>query len=84
LLLSRPNWSRPLPRPLKIPDIITLRTLADVRSLLSHVPAQRRHLDTWRHVAKCLNDAARGGDIASAVIALRMVLSLERVPCLPQ
>jgi hypothetical protein len=54
--LSRPNWSRPLPRPLKIPDIMTLRTLADVRSLLNHVPAQRRHLDTWRHVAKCLND----------------------------
>jgi hypothetical protein len=63
---------------------MTLRTLADVRSLLSHVPAQRRHLDTRRHVAKCLNDAARGGDIAGAVIALRMVLMLEHVPCEPQ
>ena len=83
-MLSRPNWSRPLPRPLKIPDIMTLRTLADARTLLSHVPAQRRHLDTWRHVAKCLNDAARGGDIAGAVIALRMVLMLEHVPCLPE
>jgi hypothetical protein len=61
-----------------------LRTLVDVRTLLSHVPAQRRHLDTWRHVAKCLNEAARGGDIASAVVALQMVLFLERVPCLPQ
>jgi hypothetical protein len=63
---------------------MTLRTLADVRSLLSHVPAERRRLDTWRHVAKCFDHAARGGDIASAVIALRMVLSLECVPCLPQ
>ena len=36
------------------------------------------------HVAKCLNDAARGGDIASAVVAQRMVLELEGVPCLPQ
>ena len=82
--MSRPDWSRPLPQPLKIPDIMTLRTPADARTLLSHVPAERRHLDTWRHVAKCLNDAARGGDIAGALVALQMVLSLERVPCLPQ
>ena len=55
--------------------------LADARNLLSHVPAQRRHLDTWRHVAKCLDDAARGGDIAGAAVALRMVLMLEHAPC---
>ena len=82
--MSRQNWSRPLPRPLKIPTVTTLRTLADVRTLLSHVPAERRRLATWRHVAKCFDDAARGGDIANAVVALQMVLSLERVPCLPQ
>jgi hypothetical protein len=82
--VSRPNWSRPLPQPLKIPDIMTLRTLADARTLLSHVPAQRRQFNTWRHVAKCIDDAAHGGDVASAVIALRIVLMLEHVPCKPQ
>ena len=35
-------------------------------------------------VAKCLDDAAPGGEIAGAVVALQMVLSLDRVPCLPQ
>ena len=83
-MLFRPNWSRKLPRPLKIPSVMTLRTLADVRALLGHVPAERRRLDTWQHVAKCLNEAARGGSVNDVTIALRLVLMLEHVPCLPR
>ena len=40
--------------------------------------------DTWRHIAKCLDDAALGNDIPGAVVALRLVLQLERVPLLRQ
>ena len=58
--MSRPNWSRKLPRPLKIPSVMTLKTLADVRKLIGHLPADRRELNTWRHVAAELDKAAAG------------------------
>ena len=82
--MARPDWSRKLPRPLKLPTIMTLRTLGDIRAMLSRLPAERRQQSTWRHVADRLQLAARGGDINDAVISLRLVLQLERVPCLPQ
>ena len=83
--LSRPNWSRRLPRPLKIPTVMMLKTLADVRELIArHLPARCREQYIWRNVADQLAAAARGGSIDNAVVSLRLALQLERVPCLPQ
>jgi len=73
LPLASPDWSRELPRPLKIPTIATLRTLGDIRALLGHLPADRRAQSTWRHVADRLHHAARGGDVNEAVTSLRLV-----------
>lgn len=38
-----------------------LRTLADARTLIGHLPKEHRAKDTWQHVTKTLNEAARGG-----------------------
>jgi len=56
--LPRPNWSRPLPRPLKIPTVMDLHTLADVRELVElHLPAECRERD-WRPIGCTMRLAA--------------------------
>jgi hypothetical protein len=78
---KRPAWSTPLPRPITIPKVMTLKTLADVRALLRHIPKERRGLMTWQHVDKTLQACAAGeDDPVSLSVALRLVLQCERVP----
>jgi hypothetical protein len=77
--MPSPNWSRPLPRPLKIPGVMDLHTLADVRTLIGHLPKATRAKDTWQSVERALKKAASSTDTAQVSIALQMVLMLEGV-----
>jgi hypothetical protein len=56
------DWSRALPRPLTIPTVMDLVTLADVRTLIGHLPKETRARDTWQQVEAELKKAAVGGD----------------------
>ena len=78
---KRADWSRPQPRPLVIPEVMTLVTLADVRELMRYLPDDRRARPTWRHVASELDKAAAGADTVDVSIALRMALMIENVEC---
>jgi hypothetical protein len=82
--VSRPGWSRALSRPLIIPGIMTLKTLADVREHMRHLPSGHREKATWKHVADCLAEAAHGADTVDVAVALQMVLSMEGVECRPK
>jgi hypothetical protein len=82
---KRRDWSRPLPQPLQILDenekpIITLKTLGDVRKMLSGLPEPYPLKTTWGHVAVMLDEAARGGDIMDVVVPLRRCWGGDRVP----
>ena len=83
-MAKRADWSRRLLRPLVIPTLMTLKTLADVRELMGHLPEDRRARSTWRHVATQLDQAAAGADPADAAIPLRLALMLEGVECRAQ
>jgi len=54
-----------------------LRTLADVRELLTHLPERCRDKSTWQHVISCLEEAALDGDTQNVAVPLRMMLSME-------
>ena len=81
--MSRPDWSRSLPRPLTIPDVLTLETLLTFRALIEkHLPAEYRSKFTWRQLAGLVRRAAEGQqDIDEVSTALRIVLQLEGVKC---
>ena len=69
-----------MPRPLVIPDVVKLATLADVRVLIKkHLPKDRRDRLPCRHVAAELDKAAAGADTADVAIALRLALIIEHV-----
>jgi hypothetical protein len=80
--MPRPDWSRPLPRPLVIPTVLNLITLDDVRTLIErHLPMQTRNKPTWRYVRVKLAEAARSGNTTDVVVALEIALHLEGVEC---
>jgi DNA-binding MltR family transcriptional regulator len=58
-----------------------LKTLADLRELLGHLPAQVRRKDTWRHVEAHLAQAAQGGNLNDMSVALQLVFSMEGIEC---
>ena len=81
---ARANWARRLPRPIIIPEVMTVSTLADARDLVErHLPADRRTKETWQYVSKLLVDAAQGETDARHVeITLR--LAMEGMTCRPR
>jgi hypothetical protein len=73
----QPDWSRPLPQRIVVPTVATLKTLADVRVLIEHLPGDHRADPTWCHVAAQLEQAAIGVDVVDLGIALRLALMIE-------
>jgi hypothetical protein len=77
-LMPRPDWSRPLPRPLVVPTVLNLVTLDDVRALIErHLPMRTRNKPTWRYVREKLAEAARSWNTTDVVVALQIALHLE-------
>jgi hypothetical protein len=82
---KRANWQQPLPRTLVIPGIMKLKTLADVRELFRHLPADRKERSTWQVVARTVALAALGAtSMADVEAALWLIFQLEGGECRPE
>ena len=74
------GWSQRLPRTITIPEVMTVRTLADVHELLGHLPERCRYKSTWEYVADRLTEAASSsGDTQGVSVSLKLVLSMDGV-----
>jgi len=56
---------------------MTLKTLADVRKLISHIPKERRALPSWQHVETTLEACAAGGNTLNISVALIELIKIE-------
>jgi hypothetical protein len=80
--VSRPNWSRRLPKLLIISGVMTVATLNDVRVMIDrHLPVASRANEMWRYVSSQLREAALGSDTAEFSAVLEMALSTEGLEC---
>jgi hypothetical protein len=78
--MARADSSRPLPRSIVIPGVMTIATLADVRELVEkHLPKRYRQATPWRHVAAELKAVGKSRSTADVSVALQMALSLSGV-----
>jgi hypothetical protein len=76
--VSRPNWSRPLPKLLIISGVMTAATLNDVRVMIErYLPVGSRANEMWRYVSNEIREAALGSDILKFSSILEMALSIE-------
>jgi hypothetical protein len=79
-----PNWSRPLPEPLRIGGEITVSTLSDVRRfMVRHLPKGYGQLPQWRTVTLHLEEAAAGASPEEVATALVLAFAVEGVACRP-
>jgi hypothetical protein len=80
--VSRPNWSRPLPKLLIVSGVMTAATLNDVRMMIErYLPVASRANEMWRYVSNELREAALGSDIVKFSSILEMALSIEGLEC---
>lgn len=73
---NKPDWSRRLPKPIKV-DRRTLRTLQDVADFLERLPEERRRRTTWQGVIRYAIEAAEGGDLRDLEIDLFFARALR-------
>jgi hypothetical protein len=60
--VAKPDWSRPLAKPIKVGHARKLRTFADVRAHLLKIPKERQTNVAWQNITRQVMAAAEAGE----------------------
>jgi hypothetical protein len=60
--VAKPDWSRPLAKPIDVGQRRKLRTLDDVRSYLLQIPKERQTYASWQSITRQIMAAAQSGE----------------------
>jgi hypothetical protein len=60
--VAKPDWSRPLAKPIDVGQRRKLRTLDDVRTFLLNLPEERQTKLAWQNIAREIMEAAQSGE----------------------
>ena len=66
--MAKPDWSRPLAKPIDVGERRKLRTLDDVRSFLLKLPEERQTNAVWQSITRQILDAAQSGETIDLTI----------------
>jgi hypothetical protein len=66
--VAKPDWSRPLSKPVDVGERRKLRTLADVRSYLLKIPKERQTNVSWQSITRQIMAAAQSGETIDLTI----------------
>ena len=72
------GWSRPLHKPVELPDGMTLKTLAEAGAYILDLPEHIKHRDSWQRATDLLLKAASGAaSVEDATAQIEHALFME-------
>ena len=78
------GWSRPLHKPVKLPDGMTLRTLAEAGAYILDLPEEIKQRHSWQRATNLLMRAASGAaSVEDATVQIEYALFMELTLLLP-
>jgi hypothetical protein len=75
--VAKPDWSRPLAKPIDVGGRRKLRTLHDVRAHLLQIPQERQTNAAWQHITRQLLAAAQSGETIDLTVPFALARMLR-------
>jgi hypothetical protein len=76
--MAKPDWSRPLAKPIDVGGARKLRTLQDVRAHLLKIPKERQTNASWQAITRQIMEAAESGETIDLTIPFALARMMRQ------